>query len=153
MAHGKLSRGLKHYNSVFNTQCCQHLLICSWGIPEQGSGILDRVPERGLQRTRGMEREIEHSMGVAAWLCFGMVQAAVEQQGEEYEGCAKHWEGHRISEVHFCCTAKAFELHPAVPVSHRHFTLSCRGIPSLSPCTQQLITPKVFLRLFALSLG
>lgn len=81
-------------------------------------------------------------MGAAVWLCFGMVQAAEEQQGEDYEGLEKHWEGHRGSGVHSCCTAKAFELHPMVSVSHRHFTLSCRETPSLSLGTQQLITPK-----------
>lgn len=70
-----------------------------------------------------------------------MVQAAEEQQGEDYEGFAKHWEGHRGSGVHFCCTAKAFELHPVSPSEYRHFTLSCRATP-FSPCTQQLITPK-----------
>lgn len=100
------------------------------------------VSETGLGRTERMEREIERSIGAAVWLCFGMVQAAKEQQGEDYEGFAKHWDGPRGSGVHFCCTAMAFELHPILPVSHRHFTLPCRATPSLSPCTWQLITPK-----------
>lgn len=80
-------------------------------------------------------------MGAAIWIHFGMVQAAEEQQREDYESFTKHWEGHRGSGVHFCCTAKVFELYPSVPVSHMHFTLSW-ATPSFSPCTQQLITPK-----------
>lgn len=81
-------------------------------------------------------------MGVAAWVCFGMVQAAEEQQGEEYEGSAKHWEGHRISEFISSALLRLLSCTHS-PSEPQAFNSLMQGDTfSLSPCTQQLITPK-----------
>lgn len=71
-------------------------------------------------------------MGAAVWICFGRVQAAKEQQGEDYEGFAKHWEEHTGSGVHFCCTAKGFELHPISPSKPQAFYSLMQGNTLLS---------------------